>query len=183
MMTQLYPFRRLLVAVPAVALHVLFLCTSSDFARAVPVTIQGFVADLTGIPHDRPNIIISVRAVGSNQVIARVRANPESGAFTIPINPDAIPDADVRLSISASGTAFLNGQQAAVATNGNLFGLAGEIAAGLAERIPGTQSGISQFIVLVVPKAPSPDSSCIRAAYPSCTRPWAVPCYRYSYPW
>lgn len=144
----------------SIVFSLVLLGLSAGPAAAVPVTIRGFVADLTGIPHDRPNITVEVRSVGSNQVIRSQPVNPETGEFNIEIDPADVPDTDVRLTIRAFGTAFINGQEVAVATDANLFGLAGEIAAGLASRMPDSEQQVTQFIILVVPKAKPPAKCC-----------------------
>ena len=120
-------------------------------ANAVPVTISGYVADLTGVPHDRPNITVRIRSVASGEEIASGRANAE-GFFSIPIDPAAVPDEDVTLAITADGTAFIGGVETAVRTNGVLLGLAGEIDSQFATRIPESTNRVNQFIVLAVPK-------------------------------
>ena len=129
-----------------------FLGALQASAFAVPVTINGYVTDLTGIPHDRPNITIRVRSVGSGEEIATGTSNAD-GAFSISIDPAKVPDEDVTLAITADGTAFIGGVETAVRTNATLFGLAGEIDSKLATRIPDSTKRVSQFIMLVVPKA------------------------------
>lgn len=121
-------------------------------AMAVPVTVSGYVADLTGIPHERPDITVRVRSARSGREIASGKADA-NGFFSIPIDPARVPDEDVRLSLSADGTATIGGRVTAVRTNGTLFGLAGEIDSKFSTRIPDSTDRVTQFIVLIVPKA------------------------------
>ncbi len=129
----------------------------------VPVTISGFVTDLTGIPHDRPNITIRVRSVRANREIASATSNA-NGFFSIAIDPKLVPVPDVTLSITADGTAFINGVQTRVRTAGTLFGLGGVIDSKFATRIPNSTERVTQFIMLVVPK----EDDCIVCTTQSC---------------
>src|SRR5882757_8551505 len=94
---------------------------------AVSVTIKGFVADLTGTPHDdRPDITVRIRSLKSNNEIVTQKVRND-GSFSIEIPPDRIPPEDVTLSITADGTTFIKGVLTRVRTNGQLVGLAGLI--------------------------------------------------------
>ena len=127
-----------------------FLFAQASVASAVPVSITGYVADLTGVPHQRPDITIRIRSVASGREIAVGKANND-GFFSIQVDPARVPNADVRLSITADGTALINGVLTAVRTDGTVFSLAGEVDAAFRGRI--TTPQVTQFIMLVVPKA------------------------------
>lgn len=135
------------------------LCThfTASQAFAIPVTIRGFVANLTGVPHIRPEITVTLRIVDSgNELSPQERtlttsAN-ENGEFVFEIPEDRIPEGDSRVALSASGFASINGIRDAVRTDQELFGLAGQIGPDFGSRMPDAKR-VSQFIVLVVPKA------------------------------
>lgn len=112
-----------------------------------PVTLKGYVAKLTGEPHEQPDITVRVRSVKKNQEIA-ARTVDKDGYFEIPIDPNDLPPEDVRLSITAAGTAYIDGVLTPVRTDGTVYSLAGIV---VAKTKPG--EAVTEFIVLVVPKA------------------------------
>ncbi len=122
-------------------------------AVAAPAVITGFVADLGGIPHESPDITIQVRTFPGGRLITSAKADKNSGYFQIPIDPEKVPDNNTRISVSAAGTAVLNGRRTSVRTDGSLNGLAGEIRSRFSDDIGVRELPVQQFIILIVPKA------------------------------
>ena len=143
----------------------LLLTVAPQCLLGATVQINGYVATLTGNPHKQPDITIEVRAIQSNTVIASAKANLD-GSFSISVDPNRVPANNTTLSITASGTALLNGERVAVSTNGSLFGLAGKTAAKLEPNSPDDSSQIKYFFVLVVPQSATPAMKCVPRCQP-----------------
>jgi hypothetical protein len=137
-------------------LAVCLLAGLCDRASANPVILKGFVADLGGVPHTAPEITVEVRTFPGGAFVTSKPVETIDGSFTIEIPADRIPNEDTRISVRASGFAVLNGRRTAVRTDSDLIGLSGEILAKFSNEIGGGKVPITQFIILVVPKAKEP---------------------------